>query len=89
MSKANNVFTQVAIQVAVLLVCSTAGSVSAAEWDNPANAPLLTPWAKAVSPTNALPEYPRPQLVRKEWANLNGLWDYAITPKTDERPPAN
>ncbi|NLJ52561.1 MAG: glycoside hydrolase family 2 [Intrasporangiaceae bacterium] len=26
-----------------------------------------------------LPEYPRPQLVRPSWLNLNGTWDYAIT----------
>ncbi|MDM5329098.1 sugar-binding domain-containing protein [Neobacillus sp. CF12] len=24
------------------------------------------------------PEYPRPQLVRKEWLNLNGEWDFAF-----------
>ena len=47
----------------------------------------MTRWAAAVSAENALSEYPRPQLVRKEWLNLNGLWDYAITPRSDERPP--
>jgi beta-xylosidase len=41
------------------------------------DAPLLTPWAVDVSPQNALPEYPRPQMVRSEWQNLNGLWQYA------------
>ena len=30
-------------------------------------------------------EYPRPQLVRGSYENLNGFWDYAIT-KTDARP---
>jgi hypothetical protein len=49
---------------------------------------LQTPWAAEVSPTNALPDYPRPQLVRADWMNLNGLWDYAITPDTAERPAA-
>jgi hypothetical protein len=49
-------------------------------------APLMTQWAKDVSPANALPEYPRPQLVRKDWLNLNGLWDYAIAGKSDPRP---
>ena len=39
----------------------------------------MTRWAAQVSATNAHPEYPRPQLVRTEWLNLNGLWDYAIT----------
>ena len=41
-------------------------------------APLKTRWAKDVTPDNAWAEYPRPQMVRKEWRNLNGLWDYAI-----------
>ena len=41
---------------------------------------ISTPWAAEVSPRNARPEYPRPQMVRKQWKCLNGLWDYAITP---------
>ncbi|MER2137236.1 MAG: sugar-binding domain-containing protein, partial [Arthrobacter sp.] len=40
---------------------------------------LLTPWGEALDPDNVLPEYPRPQLVRGNWRNLNGFWDYAIT----------
>src|SRR6202007_2144549 len=43
-------------------------------------------WAAQVSPTNALPEYPRPQLVRPDWLNLNGLWDYAIRPMSSAQP---
>jgi hypothetical protein len=46
----------------------------------------MTRWAAQVNPTNALPEYPRPQLVRKEWLNLNGLWNYAITPLGSKIP---
>ena len=46
----------------------------------------MTKWAAEVSPTNALPEYPRPQMVRKAWQNLNGLWDYAITAKDAAQP---
>jgi hypothetical protein len=49
-------------------------------------APLMTRWASAVSPTNAHPEYPRPQLVRTDWQNLNGLWDYAVRPQ-ESGPP--
>jgi Glycosyl hydrolases family 2, sugar binding domain/Glycosyl hydrolases family 2, TIM barrel domain/Glycosyl hydrolases family 2 len=48
----------------------------------------MTRWAAEVSPTNALPEYPRPQLVRPDWLTLNGLWDYAITPATTDQTPA-
>jgi hypothetical protein len=43
-------------------------------------------WAKEVSPSNALKEYPRPQLMRANWKNLNGLWDYAITVKDAVKP---
>ena len=37
----------------------------------------MTRWAKEVSPDKVHPEYPRPQLVRRNWQNLNGEW----TPK--------
>ena len=49
---------------------------------------LKTRWAAQVDPQCPLPEYPRPQLVRQEWQNLNGLWDYAIT-ASDARQPAD
>lgn len=42
---------------------------------------LLTRWAKDIDPECPLPEYPRPQMVRDNWLNLNGLWDYAVVPK--------
>jgi Glycosyl hydrolases family 2, TIM barrel domain/Glycosyl hydrolases family 2, sugar binding domain/Glycosyl hydrolases family 2 len=57
----------------------------AADWA-PAQGPLMTRWARDVRPDHALPEYPRPQMVRKDWANLNGLWHYAVRPKTEARP---
>ncbi|QRN98978.1 AbfB domain-containing protein [Archangium violaceum] len=38
--------------------------------------PLSTPWTSQVSTTNALPEYPRPQMVRSDWLNLNGEWQF-------------
>ena len=49
-------------------------------------APIETRWTSTVSPSNAHPEYPRPQMVRSRWLNLNGLWDYAIAPVGAERP---
>jgi hypothetical protein len=60
---------------------------AAADWQ-PAAGPLLTRWAKDVTPAKAQPEYPRPQLVRADWLNLNGLWDYAIVDKTAPQPTA-
>lgn len=41
---------------------------------------ITSPWAEKVNPANPLPEYPRPQLVRDNWQNLNGLWQYSIQP---------
>ncbi|MBP2474776.1 hypothetical protein JOF53_003648 [Crossiella equi] len=38
--------------------------------------PISTPWTSQVGPENALPEYPRPQLTRAEWLNLNGVWEW-------------
>ena len=45
---------------------------------------LYTEWGKNLDPQNILPEYPRPQLVRKNWRSLNGYWDYAITKFANE-----
>ena len=54
----------------------------------PVGGGLMTRWAKDVDPAAPLPEYPRPQLVRHDWQNLNGLWDYALTAKGAAAPPA-
>lgn len=45
-------------------------------------------WAQEVSPGNVLKEYPRPQMVRENWENLNGLWEYAITDSSQNAPNA-
>src|SRR5664279_5944000 len=60
------------------LIFLSVSSVWAATWQ-PAQGPLKTRWAKDVSPENAHPEYPRPQMVRQEWLNLNGRWDFGLT----------
>ena len=54
-------------------------------WE-PAKGPLATRWAKDVSPERVWPEYPRPQMVREKWVNLNGLWSYAIRPAAEAQP---
>jgi len=71
----------------LLLSLAFAGVAAADDW-KPAESKLMTRWAKDVSPKNALPEYPRPQMVRPSWQNLNGLWDYAITARGGEKPQA-
>ncbi|MCX7048636.1 MAG: glycoside hydrolase family 2, partial [Candidatus Sumerlaeota bacterium] len=37
---------------------------------------IMTSWAAKVDPAKPLPEHPNPQMVRKDWVNLNGLWEY-------------
>ncbi|MCQ2305149.1 MAG: beta-galactosidase [Bacteroidales bacterium] len=54
----------------------------------PAGDKIKTDWASEVVPENVLPEYPRPLMVRPTWKNLNGLWQYAITPKGEKTPTA-
>jgi hypothetical protein len=47
---------------------------------------LMTRWGKDVTPDNAWRSYPRPQLKRERWLNLNGLWDYAIARDSAPQP---
>ena len=68
--------TLLAAAVSAVLLPSCA---SQPEW-TPAGDRIMTFWGENLDPENVLPEYPRPQLVRDRWINLNGLWEYAITP---------
>lgn len=61
-------------------------TLAAAQTWKPAPVTLTTTWGAKVTPDNAWREYPRPQFVRERWLNLNGLWSYAITPKTAPAP---
>jgi beta-galactosidase/beta-glucuronidase len=58
---------------------------SHAQWE-PAGERIRTVWADDIDPENVLNEYPRPIMVRDQWKNLNGLWDYSITPRFSARP---
>ena len=69
----------------ILLLCFLTCYVSISGAQNASWAPvegkISTTWATQVKPEAPLPEYPRPNMVREAWMNLNGLWDYAIKPK--------
>ncbi|MCC6398887.1 MAG: hypothetical protein IT282_17875, partial [Bacteroidetes bacterium] len=71
---------------AFLLLLSAQASPAGPQWSIPGSAPLLTQWSADVNPQKPLPEYPRPQMVRTEWLNLNGLWEYD-TPADLNTPP--
>jgi hypothetical protein len=40
------------------------------------SASIMTDWSRQVDPQNPWPEYPRPQMVRSDWLNLNGIWQF-------------
>ncbi len=69
--------------LALLLAAGAAGAQ--AGWA-PKHASIETRWAKDVTPTNALPDYPRPQMARAEWKSLNGLWEYQPGAEGDPFP---
>lgn len=62
---------------ATVLLFLCLGLSLSAQW-KPAGEKIKTEWANKVNPKQVLPEYPRPIMERKEWKNLNGLWNYAI-----------
>jgi beta-galactosidase/beta-glucuronidase len=65
-----------------------AGSFAQTAW-KPAGNKIRTTFAEKIDPKAPLPEYPRPQMVRDNWVNLNGLWEFAILPKSQEAIPAS
>ena len=57
------------------------------EWQ-PKPSRLKSRWADQVQANQTpLPDYPRPQMVREDWLNLNGLWSCSVQPEEVEVPP--
>ena len=63
-------------------------TITTAQTWQPAGDRIKTRWAEEIDPANPLPEYPRPQLVRDQWLNLNGLWNFALVEKGSSIPGA-
>lgn len=68
-----------------LAACQEGSDKQPLDW-SVADIPITTPWTDAVDPRAPWPEYPRPQMERREWLNLNGLWEYAVLPQAAGRP---
>ncbi|KAK9829022.1 hypothetical protein WJX72_003469 [[Myrmecia] bisecta] len=63
--------------LACMVLCSSAGVLGS----------LPTPWTADVDPQAPLPEYPRPQMTRSNWVNLNGIWEWEAASSADQPPP--
>ncbi|HWY29583.1 MAG TPA: LamG-like jellyroll fold domain-containing protein [Candidatus Acidoferrum sp.] len=72
-------------QVVLILVASLFIYAKAEAWQMK-QAPLMTQWASLVNTNSPLPEYPRPQLVRSNWLNLNGIWQFQPGATNDPVP---
>jgi len=63
-----------------LLICLS----SYASW-KPKGDKIKTRWADEVTPENVWQTYPRPQLQRADWKNLNGLWEFQVTDQSTKK----
>lgn len=75
-----------AASILALVGAQPASAQAAPRADAVYTSKLTTRWGRAVTPENAWRSYPRPQMKRARWQNLNGMWDYAITPASAPRP---
>ena len=63
----------------------TSFNLTAQNW-SPTGNKMKSKWAKEVNAENVWTEYPRPQLKRTDWMNLNGLWEYALIKNNEPTP---
>ena len=61
-----------------ITLLSTILCLSVYAW-SPKGDKIKTKWANGITPQNVWQTYPRPQLQRSDWQNLNGLWQYQVT----------
>lgn len=68
------------------MLCIPAMFTVAQQWQMQ-KATLMTPFAAKVDTANLLGEYPRPQMVREKWMNLNGIWQFQPGTDFTQIPP--
>lgn len=76
----------IALAIACGATAATAQQATPASSDRTFTGEVMTRWGREVTPENAWRSYPRPQFKRDKWLNLNGRWDYAITPAAAPQP---
>jgi beta-galactosidase/beta-glucuronidase len=73
------------VLIALLAMVVSGFATSASVW-TPAGERMKSRFVGDVLPERPLPEYPRPQLMRDLWTNLNGMWSYAVTAAESGEP---
>jgi hypothetical protein len=73
------------LAILLLTLCVSLPTGRALAWSLQ-QAPVMSRWAEQVDPANTLPEYPRPQMVRDDWMNLNGIWQMQSGTEGDPVP---
>ncbi|MES2438593.1 MAG: sugar-binding domain-containing protein [Verrucomicrobiota bacterium] len=68
-----------------LFLVFLAATPAMADWQ-PVKGGMMTKWGSELKADAVWQEYPRPQMERADWANLNGLWSYAVTAKEESAP---
>jgi len=71
----------------VTALCLSITFMQAADWKM-GKANLMTQYASTIDTANVLGEYPRPQMVRQNWMNLNGIWQFQPGVSATESVPA-
>lgn len=73
------------INLLLLLLCVASVNIKATDWELK-RTKIVSDFALKVTPDNVWQEYPRPIIQRKNWKNLNGLWNYTVTKHQAEIP---
>ena len=61
--------------ITIILFTITESASAQSSWKKQ-TAPVMTPWGEQLTADNVWQEYPRPSMQRKDWMNLNGVWQY-------------
>lgn len=86
LAEIERVYAQTAVGHSPTAGTSTSESTVLTSTYKPADGRMFTAWAAGVSEFDVHPEYPRPQMTRSNWLNLNGLWQYK-TASNGDKPP--
>ena len=75
--------TRLLAALTVTLACFMVGAMGNSACAQSETPPMMTKWGRGLNTDNVLPDYPRPQMMRQNWHNLNGYWELQINRNTN------